>query len=175
MTGLEPPAVESRRCPMSAAERAPALGRGPAVIDTLARQRRDQLIESYEQGFRAASEAGGDSAGHLGQAADRRRLELLDGLPLGDLSGKVVVDFGVGGRGFGHGFPALRRCGRAVGIDFSLAAVRASAEVSARGGFPYGANYTYLTSRGDRIDLPDGGADVVYAGDSVERVENIDA
>ncbi|MCC6417499.1 MAG: class I SAM-dependent methyltransferase [Gemmataceae bacterium] len=163
---------------MSAVERARATG-GPAVIDALAHDGRDPLIESYEQGFRA--EAGEPLAARLGraplvvQAAYRRRAHLLGTLPLGDLTGKVCVDFGVGGLGFGHGFPALQRCTRAIGIDFSIEAIKASAAVSAGGGFPYGQNCTYLTSRGDRIDLPDGSADVVHACDSVERVENVDA
>jgi tRNA (mo5U34)-methyltransferase len=152
-----------------------------AVLDALGPQDRDALLVSYEQGACAEITAGGDFTARLQgapaavRAAHQRRLELLDTLPLGDLAGKVCVDFGVGSRGFAASFPKLQNCGQAVGIDFSLAALKSSAEISARGQAPYGRNYKYLTSRGDRIDLPDGSVDVVYAGESIERVENIDA
>src|SRR5262249_51403954 len=154
---------------------------GPAVLDALDSHGRDALLESYEPAAREEIAAGGDVAGRLQgapaavRAAYQRRLELLDALPLGDLTGKVCVDFGVGSRGFAASFPKLQQCGTAVGVDFSLAAVTASAEITARGQAPYGRNVVYLTSRGDRIDLPDASADVIYAGESIERVENADA
>jgi tRNA (mo5U34)-methyltransferase len=166
---------------MSAAERnalAPAEP-GPGVVDALGPYGRDQLLDSYAQ--RAREEAAGeDLAAWLTRApasvraAHERRLELLDGLPLGDLSGKVCVEFGVGTRGFASSFPWLRGCARAVGIDFALAAVNASAAVSAGGRRASGRDDAYLTSRGDWLELPDATADVVYAGEAVERLENVD-
>ncbi len=152
-----------------------------AVFDPLAAERRDALLESYEESSREEIAAGPDLEAQLRrapeavQAAHRRRRELLDALPLGDFAGKVCVDFGVGSHGFAATFPKLQRCGRAIGIDFSRDALRASAAVSARGQAPYGANYLYLTSRGDRLDLDSASVDVLYAGDSIERVENPDA
>jgi tRNA (mo5U34)-methyltransferase len=159
----------------------PASQFGPAVLDTIDPHGRDALLESYEQGAREDIAAGGDLADRLQgapavvRAAYQRRLELLDALPLGDLTGKVCVHFGVGSRGFAASFPKLQDCGTAIGVDFSLAAVTASAEISARGQAPYGRNVRYLTSRGDRINLPDASADVIYADESIERVENADA
>src|SRR5262249_1822172 len=154
---------------------------GPAVLDALDPHGRDALLQSYEQGAREEIAAGGHVADRLQgapavvRAAYQRRLELLDALPLGDLSGKVCVHFGVGSRGFAASFPKLQPCGTAIGVDFAPAAVTASAEISARGQAPYGRNFTYLTSRGDRISLPDASADVIYAGESIERVESADA
>ncbi|MCI0460223.1 MAG: methyltransferase domain-containing protein [Gemmataceae bacterium] len=150
---------------MSAADRAPK-ATGSAVIDALADTRRDQLIESYEQDFQAGVDLP-QRASVAVRAVEQRRLDLLAGLPLGDLSNKTCLDLGVGGQGFGHRFPALQGCARGIGVDFSLTALSASAEVSS-------PNCTYLTSRGDRIDLEDGSADLIHAGDRIERVENLE-
>ncbi len=166
---------------MAAEWKSPSPGQAsPAVLDALGPQGRDALIESYEQGASADIAAGVDFTARLNaapgaaRAAYLRRLDLLNALPLGDLTGKVCVDFGVGNRGFGASFPRLQKCGKAIGIDFALTAVNASAEVSAGGQAPYGRNFVYLTSRGDHIDLPDASADVIYAGESIERIENVD-
>jgi tRNA (mo5U34)-methyltransferase len=152
----------------------------PGVVDALGPSGRDQLLDSYAQ--RAREEAAGpDPAVWLARApapvraAHERRLELLNGLPLGDLSGKVCVELGVGTRGFASSFPRLQGCARAVGIDFSLAAVNASAAVSAARPRDGGRGDTYLTSRGERIELPDASADLFYAGEALERLENVDA
>jgi tRNA (mo5U34)-methyltransferase len=153
----------------------------PAILDPLGDQRRDALIQSYEESSREEIAAGADFEAQLRrapaavQAAHQRRRELLDALPLGNLTGKVCVDFGVGSHGFAATFPKLQQCGRAIGIDFSRDALQASAAVSARWQAPYGANYAYLTSRGDRIDLDSATVDVLYGGDTIERVENPDA
>ncbi len=149
-----------------------------APIDTLGPEGRGQWDEAYEQDCRAEVEGGEDFAARLRRApvtvraAHARRLELLDALPLGDVGKKVCVDFGGGPNGFASLFPKLQACARAIAIDLSRTALEASAAHSGR---PQNAQDTYLTSRGDRIDLPDGSVDVVYAGESIERVENIDA
>jgi tRNA (mo5U34)-methyltransferase len=154
---------------------------GPVVVDALPREARDQLVQSYEKWFQAGNtgalgaQGNAEAASVVERAAQERRQQLLAALPLGDLSEKTCVDFGVGCRGFASSFPRLQKCARAIGIDLSYEAIKASAAVSEWGGFPYGRNYTYLTSRGDRIDLADGSVDVVYAGDSLECVENPDA
>ena len=141
----------------------------------------DQQVQSYESSFREANAAGGSIYGDMGtmpaivQAAHERRMELLDGLPIGDVSDKVCVDYGVGSWGFACIYPRLQRCAYAVGIDISHAAITESAAVSARGAFPYGTNYAYLTSRGDDLQLKDRSVDIFFAGECVEHVENTDA
>src|SRR5262245_24651050 len=150
---------------MSAADGA-RKANGPAVIDALADAPRDQFLESCEQDFQAGAEQP-PRISATGRASEQRRLDLLAGLPVGDLAGKTCLDFGVGGQGFGHGFPALRGCARGIGVGFSLTALRASAELP-------GPPCTYLTSRGDFIDVEDGSADLIHAGDSIERVENVE-
>jgi predicted O-methyltransferase YrrM/SAM-dependent methyltransferase len=43
------------------------------------------------------------------------------------------------------------------------------------GDFPYGQNYVYITSRGDRLQLDDASVDLFFAGECIEHVENVDA
>jgi len=109
------------------------------------------------------------------QASHYRRMALLDALPLGDLTGKTVVDYGVGPWGFACVFPKLHACGQAIGIDLSPEAVRMSDRLSRSQPFPYGDRFRYLTSEGSTIDLPDCSVDVVFAGESIEHVFNLDA
>src|SRR5262249_49238557 len=144
----------------------------PRVVDALGPYGRDQLLDSYAQ--RAREEAVGEDPAVLVRrapvdvrAAHARRLELLNALPLGDLSGNTCVEFGGGTRGFAETCPRLQTCARAIGIDFALAAVNVAAARSGRPGV------SYLTSRGDRIELPDATADVLYAGEALERLENV--
>ncbi|HYT90081.1 MAG TPA: class I SAM-dependent methyltransferase [Gemmataceae bacterium] len=154
---------------------------GPVVIDSFAEQGPDPLINSYEESIRAELAEGEDLATRLRRApaavrsAYQHRQELLDALPIGDVSGKVCVDFGVGRHGFAARFPKLQQCTRAIGVDLSYAAIKASADVSEGGRYPYSRNYAYFTSRGDHIDLDDASADLVYAGESIERVESAEA
>jgi SAM-dependent methyltransferase len=138
----------------------------------------DELTVSYDNRFRDAIERGEsiyEPMPPLQQAAHERRMELLDALPVGDLSGKVCVDFGVGSWGFACVYPRLQHCGFAVGIDISQEAVKESAKVSASGNFAYGERYAYLTSAGDDIRLRDGTVDLFFAGECIEHVENTDA
>src|SRR5262249_22887917 len=95
-------------------------------------------------------------------------------LPVGDLSTKVCVDYGVGSWGFGQIYPKLRQCAYAIGMDISRAALEASARISAEHDWPYGKNYVYLTSRGDHLRLNDASGDLFFAGECVEHVENVE-
>src|SRR5262249_22082535 len=99
----------------------------------------------------------------------------LDALPVGDLSKKVCVDYGVRSCGFGIVYTRLQHCGFAIGIDISRAAIAESSRKSSERQWPYGENYFYLTSRGDALQLPDGSVDVFFCGESIEHVENTEA
>ncbi|GAB4112640.1 MAG: hypothetical protein Fur005_22630 [Roseiflexaceae bacterium] len=135
----------------------------------------DELVESYETSFRQAIEQDGtiyEPMTTIIEAGHERRIELLDQLPIGDISNKVCVDYGVGSWGFARIYPRLQQCTYAIGIDISEAAVQESAAISARGSFPYGQNYRYFTSRGDNILLDTESVDIFFAGESIEHVEN---
>ncbi len=141
---------------------------------------RNEMTEYWDAGFLAAEARPGafydlKKLPAITQASHYRRMTLLDSLPLGDLSDKVVVDYGVGPWGFACVFPKLHACREAIGIDLSPEAVRISAEVSRAQTFPYGDRFRYLTSSGSAIDLPDHSVDVVFAGESIEHVFNVDA
>lgn len=138
----------------------------------------DELASSYNERFRRAIDEDNsfyEPMSCLQVAAHERRMALLDALPVGDLSGKVCVDFGVGSWGFACVYPRLQDCELAIGIDISIDAIRESARVSASGSFPYGQRYAYLTSSGEDIKLRDASVDVFFAGECIEHVENTDA
>lgn len=141
---------------------------------------RNEMTEYWDAGFLAAEARPGafydlKKLPAITQASHYRRMALLDALPLGDLSDKVVVDYGVGPWGFACVFPKLHACREAIGIDLSPEAVRISDQVSRSQAFPYGDRFRYLTSTGSAIDLPDRSVDVVFAGESIEHVFNVDA
>jgi SAM-dependent methyltransferase len=149
-----------------------------AVSEPAAGDAADELTSSYEERFRRAINEGDsfyEPMSCLQGAAHERRMALLDELPIGDLTDKVCVDFGVGSWGFACVYPRLQHCGLAVGIDISGEAIRESARVSASGSFPYGQRYAYLTSTGDDVRLRDSSVDVFFAGECIEHVENTDA
>lgn len=142
---------------------------------------RDEIARSYERAFEEAISEGGSIYGGtapmppLTQAAHERRLALLDGLPIGDLSDSVVADFGVGSWGFACVYPRLQHCREAIGLDISAVALAESQRVSDSGSFPYGRNVRYLVSRGDRLPLEDETVDVLFAGESIEHVDHTEA
>jgi SAM-dependent methyltransferase len=141
---------------------------------------RNEMTQYWDAGFRAAEAKPGSfydlkKLPAITQASHFRRMELLAGLPLGDLSDAVCVDYGVGPWGFACVFPALHACRQAIGIDLSPEAVRISEGVSRSQPFPYGDRVRYLTSAGSTIDLPSASADIVFAGESIEHVFNVDA
>lgn len=140
---------------------------------------RNEMTEYWDAGFLAAEARPGafydlKKLPAITQASHFRRMALLEALPLGDLSDKVVVDYGVGPWGFACVFPKLHACRQAIGIDLSPEAVRISAQVSRSQTFAYGDRVRYLTSTGSAIDLPDHSVDVVFAGESIEHVFNLD-
>ncbi|MDN7718702.1 class I SAM-dependent methyltransferase [Burkholderia gladioli] len=109
------------------------------------------------------------------EAAHNQRIELLDKLPLGDLSDKVVVDFGTGSWGFACVFEKLHDCKLAIGIDISAQAVAISEQKSRAGNFAYGNRFKYLVSDGNTLPLETGSVDVFFTGECIEHVENTDA
>jgi SAM-dependent methyltransferase len=84
----------------------------------------------------------------------------------------VIVDYGVGDRGFAGAAPKLRACRLAIGIDISAHAARESARISAEADEPYGDRWAYMVARGAGIDVVDGGADFVFAGEVIEHVDH---
>jgi SAM-dependent methyltransferase len=138
-------------------------------------------VRSYDHAFGQAIREGGSIYGGtapmppLTQAAHERRMALLDALPVGDLSSSVVVDFGVGSWGFACIYPRLQRCAFAIGIDISREAIAESQRVSEAGSFPYGRNFRYLTSRGDKLDLETQSVDLLFAGEAIEHVDHPEA
>jgi SAM-dependent methyltransferase len=141
---------------------------------------RNEMTEYWDAGFLAAEARPGafydlKKLPAITQASHFRRMALLEALPLGDLSDQVVVDYGVGPWGFACVFPKLHACREAIGIDLSPEAVRISAQVSRSQAFAYGDRVRYLTSAGSSIDLPDQSVDVVFAGESIEHVFNVEA
>jgi SAM-dependent methyltransferase len=111
----------------------------------------------------------------LVQAAHERRMELLDNLPVGDLTDKVVVDFGVGSWGVACIAPKLQVCGLAIGIDISEVAVRESARLSHEGVYPYGDRWAYLVSDGRTLELHDESVDLLFGGEVIEHIDHTDA
>lgn len=140
----------------------------------------NEMTEYWDAGFLAAEAKPGSfydlkKLPAITQASHYRRMALLAALPVGDVSDKVIVDYGVGPWGFACVFPALQPCRQAIGIDLSPEAVRISDQLSRSQSFPYGDRFRYLTSDGSSIDLPDGSVDLVFAGESIEHVFNVDA
>ena len=141
---------------------------------------KDEMTEYWDAGFLAAEAKPGTfydlkKLPAITQASHFRRMALLDGLPLGDLRDKVCVDYGVGPWGFACVFPKLHHCREAIGFDLSPEAVRISEGVSRDGDYAYGDRVRYLTSTGSSLDLPDASVDVLFAGESIEHVFNVDA
>ncbi|MEZ5417968.1 MAG: class I SAM-dependent methyltransferase [Vicinamibacterales bacterium] len=140
----------------------------------------NEMTEYWDAGFLAAEAKPGSfydlkKLPAITQASHYRRMALLAGLPIGDVQDKVIVDYGVGPWGFACVFPALHPCREAIGIDLSPEAVRISEQLSRSQPFPYGDRVRYFTSTGSAIDLPDGSVDLVFAGESIEHVFNVDA
>ena len=106
----------------------------------------------------------------VAQKGHYRRMELLEQLDVGDVSGKVCVDFGTGSWGFAGIYPKLHDCGFAYGLDISPKALEQSAKLSQDHPFPYGDNFEYLQSDGMDLPLPDGSVDVMFSGESIEHV-----
>jgi SAM-dependent methyltransferase len=137
----------------------------------------ENFTSYYDSQFASSSETGSiyEPFTPLLKAAHEARMDILDRLPIGDLSEKVIVDFGTGSWGFACIYPRLQQCKLAIGIDISSEAVAISESRSRDGDYPYGERYKYLVSDGLTIPLDDHTADVFFTGECIEHVENTDA
>jgi SAM-dependent methyltransferase len=137
----------------------------------------DVLSSYYEKAFLTAGEGGSiytpmtvfEMAGH------ERKGYLLSQLDMPDLSQSTVVDYGVGSWGFGCVFPKLKKCKVAIGVDISQFAVDCSRKISENDPELSGARLEFITSSGYDIKLHDESADVVFAGECIEHIEDTDA
>ena len=103
------------------------------------------------------------------QAAHERRMELLDGLPIGDVADKVCVDFGVGSWGFAEVYPRLQHCGLAIGLDISPTAVATSGGSRRPATVPT-APAPATWPPGATTSLTDASVDVFFTGECIEHV-----
>lgn len=155
-----------------------SIKRTKAFPDVNSGEVENEMVRYWNEGF-AKKEKDGQAFYALSklpqvtQASHHRRIELLASLPIGDVSDKVCVDYGVGPWGFGCVFPRLQECRYAIGIDISEQAIRMSEEISRTGNFPYGQNFRYLTSLGNKIDLEDASVDIFFAGEAIEHVDDV--
>lgn len=134
----------------------------------------DVLARYYEKAFEDAGAGGShyNPMSVLERAGHDRKAELLAALELPDLSNAIVVDYGVGSWGFGCIMPALKRCKTAIGIDISPFAIECSKELSDNDPALAHAERRFFTSSGYDIQLEDGAADVVFAGECIEHIED---
>ena len=135
----------------------------------------DSLQSHYEATFK-------ENAGELyaplspmDLAAHHRRIEILDSLPLPDISNATVVDYGVGSWGFGCIFKKLKKCANPIGIDISQMAIDESAVKSRSDSVLAGREVKYITSRGYKIGLASASVDLVFCGECIEHVEDTQA
>lgn len=128
------------------------------------------MRKAQDDSFRAAQNHDGNIYGSLDdfpfitQQAHYRRIEILESIDLGNLSDKVVVDFGTGPWGFAAIFPKLRHAALCIGFDISKVALDQAALLGTE------ANVIYATSDGDTICLADNSVDVFFAGEVIEHV-----
>ncbi|MEG3178422.1 class I SAM-dependent methyltransferase [Sphingomonas sp. RB3P16] len=134
----------------------------------------DSLVAHYENTFGSqegelyAPLAGFDLAAH------NRRMEILAGIDLPDLTEATVMDYGVGSWGFACIFDRLKQCAHPIGVDISRSAIERSIKVSRNDPLLAGKTVTYLTSQGYNIDLPNNSCDVIFCGECIEHVEDTD-
>ena len=112
-----------------------------------------------------------DNIPFIAQAGHTRRMELLDRLDIGDVSGMTVVDFGMGSWGFASVFPKLHNCARAIGMDISNAALKISKDLIAQTRPAYADRFEIYQSDGMDLPLPSGSADLFFSGESIEHVK----
>lgn len=137
----------------------------------------DVLRSYYDQAFASAGEGGSiynpmnifERAGH-----DRKGF-LLNNLELPDLSALTVVDYGVGSWGFGCVFPKLKACKTAIGIDISQYAVDSSRKLSQSDPKLLSKEVKFFTSTGYDIQLENETADIIFAGECIEHIEDTES
>ncbi len=135
-----------------------------------------QLTSYWNMGFSKPKDEGFydfDRIPKVSKSSHFRRIELLEGLDVGNVGGYTAVDFGMGPWGFGCLYSRLRNCRRAIGIDISQVAVDKSRELSEKGQFPYGKNFDFLVSDGLELPLEDESVDLFFAGEAIEHVEHV--
>lgn len=135
----------------------------------------DNLKAHYDQMFAANDGELYEPLSGLDLIAHNRRIDLLAGIDLPDLSDAVVVDYGVGSWGFGCIYPRLKQCRHAIGFDISEAALAKSAEVSERDPLLAGKTVDYHVSLGYSMAVPDDFVDVFFCGECIEHVEDTNA
>lgn len=131
----------------------------------------DSLQKHYESAF---AENNGEIYGTMSKldvAAHTRKVEILAGMDLPDLSEATVLDYGVGSWGFGCIFNRLKQCKVGIGIDVSSVAIAMSEKVSSVDPELSGKTVKYLTSTGYDIDLPDNSVDLIFCGECIEHIE----
>ena len=107
----------------------------------------------------------------ISQAGHVRRVELLERLAVGDLTGKTCVDFGMGSWGFGSVFARMHVCGRAIGMDVSRAAIEMTRQLVATSRPPYADHFETYQSDGMDLPLGDRTVDLFFSGESIEHVK----
>jgi SAM-dependent methyltransferase len=127
------------------------------------------LHDYYEEAF-------GASRGELYGSAENwtiiqrsghfRRMEIIDGFDVGELSIATALDFGMGSWGFASVFPKLRNSQRCIGVDISEVALRQSRERDQ----DISAKSSYLRSNMDAVPVPDSTVDIFWAGEVIEHV-----
>jgi SAM-dependent methyltransferase len=137
----------------------------------------NKLTEYYENAFSQAGDGGSiyKPMTVLERAGHERKAALLSGIELPDLSKATVVDYGVGSWGFGCVFPKLKDCQHAIGIDVSQTAADQSHRISLADPALAGKTLSFFTSDGYDIALPDASADIVFAGECIEHIEDTEA
>ncbi|GAP38950.1 class I SAM-dependent methyltransferase [Piscinibacter sakaiensis] len=138
----------------------------------------DVLANYYEKAFEDAGVGGTiyhAKPSVLELAGHHRKMKLLDDIDLPGIENAVVVDYGVGSWGFGCIFPKLKRGKTLIGFDISQAAINFSRQVSDKDAALAGKSVQYLTSSGYDIRLEDQAADIVFAGEVIEHIEDSEA
>lgn len=134
-----------------------------------------ELREAYDQAFEAAREDGGNIYGALEdtasviQSGHYARMGILNSFELGDLSDKVVVDFGTGPWGFGAIFENIQKAGTCIGFDVSKTALELARNITPKKRSP---NTIFATCDGEKFPLKDKSVDVFFGGEVIEHVRN---
>ena len=131
----------------------------------------DSLQNHYESAFAKNDGEIYGTMSKLDVAAHTRKLEILSGIDLPDLSHSTVLDYGVGSWGFGCIFDRIKQCKVGIGIDVSSVAIAMSEKVSSADPALAGKTIKYLTSSGYDIDLPDDSVDLIFCGECIEHIE----
>ena len=134
----------------------------------------DELKAHYDAAFADNNGELYEPLAGLNLAAHRRRMALLDSIPLEDIERATVVDFGVGAWGFGCIFPKLKQCRTAIGFDISEVALEHSRRISASDQEVKG-DVRFLLSLGYEMGLPNNSVDIFFCGECIEHVEDTKA